>query len=282
VCSSDLAIIHAFWEYGSEFADLVEEDEELLNDPTFIALIQLNARGSRVASEIWTLLRSGLSDGATARWRTLHEISVTASFLAEHPAEVADRYLNHKRLHEIRLIQSYHRHNAVEESDRLSEDALQELADEEAQLLKEYGEPFGTSYGWAATALQRKKPTFADIEAHVDLDSTRPTYQAASSQVHSGADGLRPTGLWSEFISRKTLILAGASNAGLADPGRRTALTLAFLATSAMRFRPSVDRLLGASTIYEMARRCDDSFIAGEEKLDQAEAALPDEQILSD
>jgi uncharacterized protein DUF5677 len=48
------------------------------NDIVFDALTRLHARSCQVSSEILTLLHNGFADGAHARWRTLHEISVIA------------------------------------------------------------------------------------------------------------------------------------------------------------------------------------------------------------
>src|SRR6185437_11906625 len=46
------AIVHAFWEYGVAFIGEATEDPSLLDDPTFTALVRLQARASRVALEI--------------------------------------------------------------------------------------------------------------------------------------------------------------------------------------------------------------------------------------
>jgi len=53
------------------------------NDYQFEALVRLQAGAARVAGEIYALLLSGYASGAHARWRTLHEIAVTALFIAQ-------------------------------------------------------------------------------------------------------------------------------------------------------------------------------------------------------
>jgi hypothetical protein len=42
-------------------------------------LIRLLVRGCQVTDEILCLLENGFADGAMARWRTLHEITVVAA-----------------------------------------------------------------------------------------------------------------------------------------------------------------------------------------------------------
>ncbi len=48
------------------------------NDYQFEAMVRLQAGAVRVTGEIYALLLSGYASGAQARWRTLHEIAVTA------------------------------------------------------------------------------------------------------------------------------------------------------------------------------------------------------------
>lgn len=51
------------------------------NNFVFEVLTRLHARGCQITSEIILLLRNGFADGAHARWRTLHEISIVAYFI---------------------------------------------------------------------------------------------------------------------------------------------------------------------------------------------------------
>lgn len=62
------------------------------NDLVFDVLTRLHARGCQIGYEIYLLLSHGFADGAHARWRTLHEISVVASFISTHGQKVAESY----------------------------------------------------------------------------------------------------------------------------------------------------------------------------------------------
>jgi len=59
--------------------------------PMLTALASIHARGCQVFQEIIVLLRHGFAEGADARWRTLHELSVTALFIAQKGETVAQR-----------------------------------------------------------------------------------------------------------------------------------------------------------------------------------------------
>jgi uncharacterized protein DUF5677 len=57
------------------------------------ALIHLHARALRITRETICLIHGGFADGALCRWRSLHEVAVTAFFLSQHSEEIAARYL---------------------------------------------------------------------------------------------------------------------------------------------------------------------------------------------
>ena len=84
-----------------------------------------------------------------------------------------------------------------------------------------FGEEFSQkvargSYGWASEALKKKQPTFEDLEAAVGLSHMRPYYKLASEAVHASVKGI----LFNiGDLGTMRIMLAGPSNAGLADPG---------------------------------------------------------------
>src|ERR1035437_7625528 len=70
-------------------------------------LTRLHARACQVTEEILTLLTAGFADGAMARWRTLHEIAVVASFISSHGEELAERYVQHQHIEWRRALRKY-------------------------------------------------------------------------------------------------------------------------------------------------------------------------------
>lgn len=55
-----------------------ELSEEMETNMKFKVLVRLHARACQISYEVLALVRSGFADGAMARWRTLHELSVLA------------------------------------------------------------------------------------------------------------------------------------------------------------------------------------------------------------
>jgi len=90
------------------------------------------------------------------------------------------------------------------------------------EAIKRHGKTFGAQYGWAAKDLNGKQPTFKEIEEAVKIDHLRGHYRMASHGVHANPKGIFFS-MTSMFPSE--MLLAGASNAGLADAGDGAALS---------------------------------------------------------
>ena len=76
-------------EAGDSFNNDLRNEASSENDYVFEVLTRLHARACQIAYEILILLKSGLADGAHARWRSLHEISVTAFFISANGNDIA-------------------------------------------------------------------------------------------------------------------------------------------------------------------------------------------------
>lgn len=60
---------------------------------TFTALTRLHKRASQQYLEIITLVKAGFADGAFARWRSMHELSVISSFILKYGEPVAEKFI---------------------------------------------------------------------------------------------------------------------------------------------------------------------------------------------
>jgi Family of unknown function (DUF5677) len=83
--------IEAGYYFNEEMYDKISEDEILVVE----VITMLHGRACQLSLEILTLLKNGWSDSALARWRTLHEIVVTAIFIAKNGRDTAERYISH-------------------------------------------------------------------------------------------------------------------------------------------------------------------------------------------
>lgn len=191
---------------------------------TIDVLTRLHARSCQTADEVLTLLRHGFADGAMARWRTMHEIAVTANFILESGELIAERYVAYQLVESrfaTRQYKEYEQRLAVQLVDNRAMDDLEQRYQE---LLTQYGPAFAKQYGWALPRFPDKKDIqFFDLELAVGTDHWRPYYRLAGHNIHANPRGaFYKLGLFDD----EKILLAGPSNFGLSDPGQSAAISL--------------------------------------------------------
>ena len=267
-----LHLLELLVELADEFIDDVIGDQESAEhdpgDHTFDALVAIHARGCQMARAILALLRSGFADDADARWRSLHELAAISSFISKHREEdVAERFLLHEIIQQRKLALAYQKHEVRAKLDPLRQEELDELNERYASLLARFGRSFGSEYGWAASTLVGKEATLANIEADVELDHYRPYYQMASHNVHGGSHaaffklGIGETD--------RTVLLAGPSNQGLADPGHGVALSLTQMTAALADAYPAVDRLVLVMVMSLLEHETGETFLRAHEEAER-------------
>jgi hypothetical protein len=216
-------------------------------------LAGLHCRACRTAREVVCLMKAGYADGADARWRSLHELAVTASFLLQHKGDTAERYLEHGAVDRWNAAQKYQQHCHMLGYEPYSAAEMKEMEDASDAAILKYGNSFGGDYGWAAKALKGKRPSFTAIEADIDMSHWRPHYKLACQSVHAGSRSL----FFSLGLPRYSpkMLLAGASDAGLADPGHKTAISLMMVTVAFLTCRPNLDGLVTCNCLLTL---CDD------------------------
>lgn len=272
-------------------------------DHKFFSLIRLHGNASLIGGEILQLLKGGYSSGAHARWRSLHETAVIAMFIAEEGAETAERF----RLHQV--VKAYE--DGFEQKKYASKLGSEAPTPEEwakienayTAVIDRYGEDFAGVYGWAKPALQRRNPArkgsakFGEIEKTVGVDFWIPYFRMASHAVHPSATSI----VFNIGMSMETphpVIIAGPTNAGLADPGHGALLSLAN-ATAALvpvglelsghemtkdergkdnnvnllPHNANLELLAIIRTLLKVTERAGDAFISIHRKLEAEEAA---------
>lgn len=60
---------------------------------TFTAMLHIHGRALQEFLEIITLMKNGFADGAYARWRSMYELSIIASFITENGENVAKAFI---------------------------------------------------------------------------------------------------------------------------------------------------------------------------------------------
>lgn len=264
------AHLQAFMEFGEMYCHHGVHADEPPAPALFKALVELHARACRVAGEIVRLLRAGFADGAHARWRTLHEISVVSQFLAKHGNDMAERYLLHDAVRACRAAERFAQHSAALGWDDIPDDELSEVQARRNELIQRFGKPFGTDFGWAADQLKEGNPGLGHLESDIDLAHWRPFFGWASDPVHAGPGALRPMGAPDHGDS---YLLAGPSNAGLFDPGQYTVLSMGQILLALVTHRKeNLTYLTMYMAFNEHGKRCQAALLAAHERVEERTA----------
>jgi hypothetical protein len=252
-------------EAGSDYNDHIRSTSDISKAYKFEALRRLHARACQVAKEVLTLLKSGFSDGAHARWRTLHEICVVANFLGSHDDELAERYLLHDVIERYRSIDLYQEYSQQLGLQPFTNIEIETLREQSEWLIARFGPEYKNENGWAALALRKKDPSFADIESTVDLRHIRPFYKLACINVHASARGiLFRLGLSED--QQNQILLSGSSDMGLTDPGENTAYSLMLATSSLLTYDPNLDSLVALNILMKLEQEIFDAFDQAENR----------------
>ncbi len=229
-------------------------------------LTRLHARACQVTQEVACLLAAGFADGAIARWRTLHEIAVVAIFLKQHGEELAERYIDHQVVESFRAASDYRECSERLQYEPMSESEFNEVRQACEKAVKRYGAPFKTQYGWAADALERNRPTLWHIERSAGIDQLRAHYRMASHNVHAN-----PKGVFFKLglVDETDVLLAGPSNAGLADPGHSAAISLLHVSTALGLIEPTLDSLVGLRILERLEDEVGKAFFEAHLQLEK-------------
>jgi hypothetical protein len=220
-------------------------------------LIRLLVRACQVADEIICLLENGLADGAMARWRTLHEVGVVAAVISEHGESIAERYLAHQAVESKRAMDKYLAcYKQLGYGPLPAREQRKILANYDSAVVQ-YGNPFKSEYGWAASHLKKDRPTFADLESAAGRAELRSHYQMANDNVHAG---IKSMFIRLGLLENCTGLLSGRSNAGLTEPGQNTALTLTRISVLVCMSEPNFDDLVVGQMMLTLGSEIPRSF----------------------
>ena len=211
-------------EAGSDFNREFQPVAARSGDALFEALTRMHARACQVSFAILVLLRSGYADDADARWRTLHEISAMSSLISKHGQKLAEKYLLHDTIQRYKIACQHQKYKERIKEEPIAKEEFDSLKSERDQLVNRFGNSFKGEYGWAVSEIGKDHPPISDIEEQVGLEHMRPYYRMASDNVHANSHGSYYRIGLSQSLHDDGVLLAGASNLGLVDPGHSTAI----------------------------------------------------------
>lgn len=235
-------------------------------------LRRLHARACQITEEVICLLEAGFSDGAMARWRTLHEVAVVASFVAAHGEDLAERYVLHQAVESKRAADDYQNCQSRLGYEPLTESEIKAMQSAYDAVIERFGPDFGKGdYGWAGHHLGKAKPTFKDIERAAGIDQLRAHYRMASHNVHAN-----PKGVFFKLgtLAESQVLLAGPSNAGLTEPGQCAALSLVQVSTTLGILQPTFDNNVALQMISQLVHEIAEAFGQAHDRLAVDDASL--------
>lgn len=211
---------------GKRILEEFEKNSRIKERKKLFLLIRLQSRACQIATEIQTLLKYGYPDGAIARWRTLHEMSVVFSVLIENPFELTEMFGDYEIVEKNKQARDLEEHRHKLNWPPLSKKQLKNLKEHTEIINKKYDKEFFKSYGWTINILPKGKRNFKELEKLAKLDYMRPFYSWSNDNVHSGISGL--VSRIGQVESGKTSYLgfAGPSFYGFADPVQFTTTSL--------------------------------------------------------
>ena len=206
--------------YGKYFKLFDTFDDHIKLD----TLIAIHVRACQVANEILVLIKNGYADGAHARWRTLHELSVTFLYLYDSDFEVIHMYNDYEIIEKYKKAKEY---KACEDSldlEKLQDDEWEELSKRRDEIIKKYGKDFSEGYGWTMNDLPKGRRNFRELEKHVGAEKLRIIYSWANESVHAGVSGIKDKLSLREKESYH--FLTGSNDCGFLDPVQYTSNSL--------------------------------------------------------
>ena len=225
------------------------------------ALIQLHVRACQISAEIIVLLENGFADGALARWRTLHEITVVCLLLSDGDDELSRRYLDHEFVESKKAMDRFLIDHESLGFRRPAKREIESVNRAYQRVLSKYGPRFRHEYGWASAVINIERPRFIDLQIAAGKGAMHSHYKMASYSVHATSKALTSR---IGTIYSDSHVIAGASNAGLEEAGVKLASSLALVTYTLPSKAQRIDNAIGLLAIANLR----DSAIAALLKAD--------------
>jgi len=252
-------LIEVAVESGDSFNERFRPEAVLKGNITFDVVVRLHAKGCLICKEILSLLTNGYADGAHARWRALHEISVTAIFLTKHKNTATQRYLDHEFVEAYKGAFQLNKYEPSINVEGFSQVEIEEFKKQYDAVIDNYGKEFGKPYGWAEPFLPKGNKTFFSLEQAVNLDHWRPYYKWASQNIHANVKAIRHSLGMSE--SGEDILQVGPSNSGMIDPAHSTAISISQLTSALLCISPNLDDLVAIKVLLSLSDETGDAFV---------------------
>lgn len=228
-----------------------KEDGKYIVPFEYDMMFKLHGKSVVVSKEILTLLKSGYSDAAISRWRTLHEISVVLGLITycienekDNAQELATRFYSRSIVEEYK-IKKYTK--SINKEERA---VLDKLKKNYLDIEKKYGTKFiKEDYEWARIVLPEVKGKiyFSHLEKKTKNTELTSYYKMANSQIHSTSFGLHQS--FGNMDGSGIGVVYGPSNYGLSIPGQLTIISIIRSTTSLLLVDSTLDKVVNISIL---------------------------------
>lgn len=209
-------------EAGQQFQSNFLQYSQFVQDPLLGVLMRLHAHACRIQGEVITLLAAGYPDGAFARWRSLHEIAVTAIVLRNSGEDAAIDYIKFGLVQAVKGMNGFQETASRMKREPYAPEQIQKANALRDRLIAEGDVDFKSRNGWARKYIGATK--FERLQAAAGLDHWRNDYSLASRDVHT--DFRQMHALLAMPESHPEVLVAGPSDSGIVEPAHSAAITL--------------------------------------------------------
>jgi hypothetical protein len=221
------AVVIAVEEAGADFNRWIRRSQTFSDRAD--ALTRILALACQVAKEIYTLLVAGYRAGAAARWRTLHELAVTAIVLGEQEEKYSGRFLAYVDVETWHDAQQYQLHAAKLGQQPLSKGEIAAVRGRYDAAVNKFGNEFAASNGWAFPLFAPKGASFEKLEDLAGVSHLRPYYKFSTHHAHGGSKGVMGN---TTMVQDRPVLLTGATDSGFAEIAHGALISLMLTATS--------------------------------------------------
>ena len=236
------------------------------------AVVRLHVRSCQISAEILVLLENGFPDGALARWRTLHEVSIVATLLNTGGDELAVKYSDHEIVEAKKALDRFMIDHEALGFRKPSQRDLNATKRSYDRVIAKYGPSFRHEYGWAAGMLKMERPRFIDLQNAAGHAAMHSHYKFASYNVHATA---RALSLRVGAIDYNDPLISGATNAGLDEAGMKVAVSLALITSFLIPFgRSRLDNVVNMLAILDLRDRAIQSLGHSQKQLSKEDREI--------
>lgn len=131
-------------EYIETKATNTNKQDEYQVSLVFDVLLKLYSKAITLSKEILLLLKSGYSDGAMSRWRSLHECNIYLNILfklydQKFTENIVYKYLDYSKIEKYQELAKYQK---IDEEFKIDSDDYKMIKSDYCDVLKQYGKEF--------------------------------------------------------------------------------------------------------------------------------------------